>query len=262
MSAALLTDRIDDVAILTIANPEFRNALTPEIYAAGIEVLENLSSDPQIGAVILTGAGNMFCAGGNLNRLLANRSRPPQVQIESVTALGNLIESIRSCEKPVIAAVEGAAAGAGFALALACDLIVAAHDARFVMAYTKVGLSPDGGSTWLLPRRLPANLAFEAAALAQPLTAERLAQLGVVNRVCEPGSARDAALALANQLAAGPREAVGRIKQLLDAAPQRSLADHLGPERDYFVQSLFESDAAEGIQAFLEKRPPRFGGSR
>ncbi|MGL4573614.1 MAG: oxepin-CoA hydrolase, alternative type [Burkholderiaceae bacterium] len=258
MTAQLKVEHVDDVIVMTISNPQARNALSPEVYAAAIEVLDSAGKD--VGALVLTGEGAHFCGGGNLNRLLANREKDIAVAAESVTALGNWVEALRTCEKPVIAAVEGACAGAGFALALACDMVVAASDAKFVMAYTKVGLSPDGGATWTLPRRLPPALAFEAAAFATPLTAQQLAQHGVVNRVVEPGRALEAAMEIAHQLAAGPRSAITRIKQLLDSAPQRTLAEHLKLEREQFLRTLFEADAKEGISAFLEKRAPNFKG--
>jgi enoyl-CoA hydratase/carnithine racemase len=260
MTAQLKTERVDDVIVMTISNPQARNALSPEVYAAAIEVLETAGKD--VGAIVLTGEGPHFCGGGNLNRLLANREKDPAVAEESVTALGNWVDALRTSEIPVIAAVEGACAGAGFALALACDMLVAASDAKFVMAYAKVGLSPDGGATWSLPRRLPPALAFEAAALAQPLTAAQLAQHGAVNRVVAPGRALETAMELAHQLAAGPRNAIARIKQLLESAPQRSLSEHLKAERELFLRTLLEPDAKEGMTAFLDKRAARFGGQR
>jgi enoyl-CoA hydratase/carnithine racemase len=259
MTASLLTERIDDVVVMTISNPEQRNAISPDIYAAAIEALDNASDDASVGAVVLTGEGANFCSGGNLNRLLANRSKPVEVQLESITLLGNWIEAIRLCKKPVIAAVEGAAAGAGCALAMACDLIVASDDARFVVAYAKVGLSLDGGASWLLPRRMPAAVAFEMATLARPMSGARLAALGAVNLACASGKALQEAMSIAQQLAAGPRDVIAAIKQLLGDAERRSLTEQLNAERDLFVKNLFATDAKEGIEAFLAKRPARFG---
>jgi enoyl-CoA hydratase/carnithine racemase len=259
MSAELKVTREEDgVVVMTLSNPTARNALSPDMYAAAIEVLDTLGDET--GALVLTGEGAHFCAGGNLHRLLANREQDPALQAQSVAALASWVDALRTFKAPIIAAVEGACAGAGFSLALACDMLVAARDAKFVMAYAKVGLSPDGGATWLLPRRLPAALAFEAAALAQPMDVQRLAQCGVINRVVEPGQTLAHALEMAQQLARGPRSAIARIKQLLELAPTQSLSQHLKLEQDMFVRTLFEPDAKEGIQAFLEKRPARFGG--
>src|SRR5207249_3705226 len=122
-----------------------RNALHPDIYRTGTEALNRAAEDPGIGAVVLAGEGGTFCSGGNLRRLKENRGKSASVQHESITGFHDWIRALRRCPKPIVAAVEGAAAGAGFSLALACDLIVAAREARFVMAYVKVGLSPDGG---------------------------------------------------------------------------------------------------------------------
>ena len=168
MPAELLASRRDATLILTLSNPGAKNALHPDMYAAGIEALSTAERDPDIRAVVLTGAGDVFCAGGNLNRLLENRAKPPTVQAESIDQLHSWIEAIRDCNKPVIAAVEGPAAGAGFSLALACDLIIAAHSAKFVMAYVKVGLSPDGGASWFLSQALPRQLATEMLIEVRP----------------------------------------------------------------------------------------------
>lgn len=155
MSAELLTHRpagSDTTLVLKLSNPGARNALHPDMYAAGIEALSTAERDNSVRAIVLTGADNFFCAGGNLNRLLENRAKDPSVQAESIDLLAEWISALRASTKPVIAAVEGAAAGAGFSLALACDLIVAADDAKFVMSYARVGLTPDGGASWFLTR--------------------------------------------------------------------------------------------------------------
>jgi enoyl-CoA hydratase/carnithine racemase len=142
MTAELKSTSHGQTMVLTISNPDHRNALGPEIYAAGVEALTAADSNPEVRSVVITGEGAHFCAGGNLNRLLANRQQAPEVQAQSIDGLHNWIDAIRTFPKPVIAAVEGAAAGAGFSLALACDLIVAARDAVFVMAYTHGSACP------------------------------------------------------------------------------------------------------------------------
>lgn len=150
MPAELKSTSRGRTMVLTLSNPEHRNALGPEMYAAGIEALSVAESSPDVRSVVITGEGSLFSAGGNLQRLQANRQLPPDVQAQSIEGFHGWIESVRTFPKPVIAAVEGAAAGAGFSLALACDLIVAAEDAFFVMAYSNIALSPDGGATWSL----------------------------------------------------------------------------------------------------------------
>lgn len=256
--ARLIVERRDDVLLLTLSNPSMRNALHPDIYATGTTALLAASDDPTLGAVVLTGAGEHFCAGGNLNRLAANRSRPPAQQRDSIERFHRWVLALRRCPLPVIAAVEGNAAGAGFSLALACDLIVAAESAQFTMAYVKVGLSPDGGGSAFTGRLLPRQLAAELLLTGAPVDSRRLHALGVVNRIAADGTALDEALALAQSLARGPRAAHGRIKGLLDAAGQQPLERQLDLEADNFVDSLFGPEAAEGIDAFRAKRTPDF----
>ncbi|WP_144155751.1 oxepin-CoA hydrolase, alternative type [Paraburkholderia sp. BCC1885] len=261
MSAELLTSRpaeSESTLVLTLSNPGARNALHPDMYAAGIEALDSAERDPSIRAIVLTGADQFFCAGGNLNRLLENRAKDPAVQAQSIDLLGEWIGALRSSSKPVIAAVEGAAAGAGFSLALACDLLVAAEDAKFVMSYARVGLTPDGGGSWFLAQALPRQLAAEVLLEGKPIGAARLHELGVVNRLAKPGAVRDAAVAWAEQLGQISPNASARIKTLLAAAGTQPLAEHLVAERDHFVASLHHGDALEGITAFLEKRAPKY----
>jgi len=259
MSAELLASRpaeSESTLVLTLSNPGARNALHPDMYAAGIEALDTAERDASIRAIVLTGADQFFCAGGNLNRLLENRAKDPAVQAQSIDLLGEWIAALRASTKPVIAAVEGAAAGAGFSLALACDLIVAADDTKFVMSYARVGLTPDGGGSWFLARALPRQLAAEVLFEGRPIVATRLHELGVVNRLAKAGAARDAAIAWADDLGKISPNALARIKGLIDAAGAQPLADHLVAERDSFVASLHHGDALEGITAFLEKRSP------
>ena len=258
MSAELKASRRDGTLILTISNPGARNALHSDMYAAAIETLGTAERDDSIRAVILTGADNFFCAGGNLKRLLENRALPKSEQAESIDNLHQWVEALRDCPKPVIAAVDGAAAGAGFSLALACDLIVAGASAKFVMAYVKVGLTPDGGGSWFLSRALPRQLATEMLIEGKPVLAPRLFDLGIVNRVVPDGTALDAALAWADDLAALSPNAVERIKVLVGDAQRNNLGEHFEAERHSFVESLHHRDAKEGITAFLEKRLARY----
>lgn len=258
MSAELQASRRDATLILALSNPGARNALHPDMYAAAIESLSTAERDDSIRAVILTGADNFFCAGGNLNRLLENRAQDKSVQADSIDRLNGWIDALRACPKPVIAAVEGAAAGAGFSLALACDMIVAGNSAKFVMAYVKVGLTPDGGGSWFLTRGLPRQLATEILIEGKPILAPRLQALGLVNRVVPDGSALEAALAWADELAELSPHAMERIKSLVTDAENNSLAQHFEAEKRSFVESLHHRDGQEGINAFLEKRKPHY----
>ena len=242
--------------VLTISNPTLRNALGPEIYTAGIEALNAAESNPEIRSVIITGEGAHFCAGGNLQRLLTNREQPKEVQAQSIDGLHTWMEAIHTFPKPVIAAVEGAAAGAGFSLVLMCDLVVAARDSIFVMAYSSIALSPDGGGSWNLSQALPRQLAAELMLLGERISAERLHDLGSVNRLVESGTALTQALDLAERINARAPNAMQSIKELINDAPTQSLHVHLTQERDHFVKNLHHANAGIGISAFLNKEKP------
>lgn len=246
------------IKLLTLSNPGMRNVLSPAIYAAGIEAINHADSSQEVRAVVITGEGDTFCAGGNLQRLLHNRSLAPSVQAESIDGLHGWIEAIRACRKPVIAAVEGAAAGAGFSLALACDMIVASREALFVMAYSSVGLTPDGGGSWQLARQLPRQLATELLLTGERISAERLHASGVVNQLCDKGQTLPAALQLAEKIAARAPNVMATIKELVSEAPERSLNAHLVAERDAFVSNLHHANGGEGITAFLGKRKAQY----
>jgi enoyl-CoA hydratase/carnithine racemase len=261
MTPPLRIETTGRVMVLTIDNPDQRNALHPDVYHRGAAALAEASADPAIGAVVLTGAGATFSSGGNLNRLKANREQQPEVQRASVELLHGFVRAIRATPVPVIAAVEGIAAGAGFSLALACDLLVAAEDARFIMAYVKVGLNPDGGATAFLARGLPPQLAAELLFTGAPIGAERLAGLGVVNRLVPPGRAHDKALAWASEIASGPRAALGRAKRLIEAAPHQDLDRQLDLEAELMTEAVHHAEAGEGIDAFLTRRKPDFTGT-
>jgi enoyl-CoA hydratase/carnithine racemase len=258
MPAELQASRRDATLILTLSNPGAKNALHPDMYAAAIETLSTAERDNSIRAVVLTGAGQFFCAGGNLNRLLENRSKDKAVQADSVDQLHGWIEAIRDCPKPVIAAVEGGASEAGFSLALACDLIVAGISAKFVMNYAQLGLTPEGGGSWFLSRALPRQLAVEILLGANHFLAPRLYELGLINKMSADGAVLDTTLAWADALAELSPNAVERIKSLMHEAQDNSLAQHFETEKRNFVESLYQRDAQEGITAFLEKRKPYY----
>lgn len=258
MTAELKRSSDGQTLVLTLSNPEHRNALGPEIYTEGIEALSLAESSADIRAVVLVGEGKLFSAGGNLQRLQANRQQPASVQAQSIEALHNWIEAIRTFPKPVIAAVEGAAAGAGFSLALACDFVVAADNAVFVMAYSNIALSPDGGASWSLARALPRQLVTELLMCGERVTAQRLHDLGLVNRVTPPGSALSEALTLAARLNERAPNALASIKTLINDAAHTPLVEQLARERDHFVRNLHHVNAGISISAFLTKTTPRF----
>lgn len=258
MTAELKASRRDATLILTLSNPGLRNAMHPDMAAAAVETLSTAERDDSIRAVVLAGADDFFCAGGDLKALLAGRARDRQIVAAFVDVVHNWIDAIRDCPKPVIAAVDGMAAGAGFSLALACDLIVAGESAGFAMSHAGVGLTPDGGGSWFLAHALPRQLASELLLQARPVDARRLHALGVVNRLVADGGAPDAALAWADELASLSPNATRRIKSLLREARGNSLAEHLELEKQNLLESLYHRDGQEGISAFLEKRPARY----
>lgn len=258
MAAELHSASEGQTMVLTIRNPEHRNALGPEIYAAGVEALNAAESSPDVRSVVITGEGTVFSAGGNLQRLQANRQQPPEIQARSIEGLHNWIEVIRTFPKPVIAAVEGPAAGAGFSLALACDFMIAASNAVFVMAYSNIALSPDGGGSWSLARALPRQLVNELLMCGERIGAERLHQLGLINRLVEPGRALQGALEWADRVNQRAPNAMASIKELINEASTSTLSQHLALERDHFVRNLHHANAGIGISAFLDKSKPRF----
>jgi len=259
MSSQMLTEQRDGALVLTLSDPATRNSLSPQASAAALEVLARAETDPEVRCVVLRGDGDHFCGGGNLQRLLRVRETGPQEQLDSMALLHGFVEALHNCPKPVIAAVEGFAAGAGCALVLACDLVVAAEDAKFVLSYGRVGLSPDAGSSWQLARRLPRALAMQMLWLPEPVTARQWQAWGLVNEVVDHGLALGHALSLAARLAAMAPNALASVKELMNEALLSPLRPQLDRERDHFVRNLFHPNGGEGIRAFLDKRPPAFG---
>lgn len=258
MTAELKRSSEGQTLVLTLSNPEHRNALGPEIYTEGIQALNLAESSADIRSVVIVGEGKVFSAGGNLQRLQNNRQQPAAVQAESIRALHDWIEAIRTFPKPIIAGVEGAAAGAGFSLALACDFIVAAENAVFVMAYSNIALSPDGGASWSLMRALPRPLVTELLMCGERISPQRLFDLGLINRISKPDHALTEALALAGQLNARAPNALSSIKTLINEAPHSTLPEQLDRESEHFVRNLHHANAGIGIASFLNKEKPVF----
>ena len=258
MNTPLLMRLEGEVLILSNNNVAARNALSPEFYAAVTQALEQAAADSSVGAIILTGEGGHFCAGGDLRQLAKRRELPVEERRAKLEGLHNLIRAVRDCPKPVIAAVEGAAAGAGLSLALACDMLVAAKDSVFSVAYVKVGLTPDGGATAFLSEFVSRQVLTELCLTGERISGERMAQLGVVNRLAQPGQAIVLALGLAQQIAQGPELAMARIKHLCHEAPRNTLEAQLELEAQYMVQSQATEESREGIGAFLDKRRAQF----
>jgi enoyl-CoA hydratase/carnithine racemase len=254
----LHAERQGSTLVLTLSGTTTRNSLSPTACQAGVAALALAATDPGLRAVVLRGEGTHFCAGGNLQRLLKVRSGVPADQFESMAHFHGFVAALHACPLPVLAAVEGWAAGGGAALALGCDLVVAAEGARFVFSYGRIGLSPDGGSSWQLARRLPRPLALKLLWLAEPMTAQDWLTHGLASAVVPDGQALPAALALAERLAAMAPGAVASVKTLVNSAASASLPEQLDAERRHFVDNLFHANGGEGVQAFVDKRAPRF----
>lgn len=246
------------VLIAINADPETRNALSWDFTDAFREAVEAAGRDHTIGAIVLTGANGFFCSGGNINALRERSTLPLAERRASVEKLHAMIRAMRACPKPIVAAIEGGAAGAGASLALACDLIVAARDAYVSIAYVKIGLTPDGGSTAFLGRAVPRQMLAEMAMTGDRIPVARLHALGVVNDLVAPGAALESAVARGKSLAEGPRQALAAIKGLIDAAPQNTLGAQLALEADSIARAIGSAEGREGLAAFLEKRKPVF----
>lgn len=258
MSAQLKSTNQGQTLILTLSDPVLRNAMGPAMYAAGIEALNVAETNPDIRSVVITGEGAHFCAGSDVQRLKANREQPADVQAQIIESLHNWMEAIRTFPKPIIAAVEGAAVGSGFSLALMCDLVVAAQNSVFATAYSNLALSPDAGATWHLVRALPRQLAAELLILGERISAQRLHELGLVNRVVDSGHALSEALALAERINARAPNVMNSIKELVNDASVNSLTTQLAQERNHFVKNLHHPNAGIGIQAFLHQETPNY----
>ncbi|MEM7523374.1 MAG: enoyl-CoA hydratase family protein [Pseudomonadota bacterium] len=254
----VLVERAGRVVHLINNAPEQRNAFGMDFYDGMIPALEDAASDDAVGAVVISGAGGFFCAGGDVKRLAVAHKAPFEERRKGVDRLHEMIGAIRDCPKPVIAAVEGGAAGAGASLAAACDLIVAGTDAYFMLAYVKIGITPDGGATWSFARALPRQFASEMALTGGRVPASRLRELGVVNRMSDDPVADG--LAWAEELAAGPARSMAAIKRLIGDAEQAAFDAQLEAEAVSIADALAGAEGIEGANAFLEKRKAKFHG--
>ncbi len=257
-----LIERDGPVLTITNNNPAARNALTPGYVAALTAGLEQAAADPGVAAVILWGAQGYFCAGGDLNVLIKRRAMSVADRIASIAGLHDAIKAIRACPKPVIAAVEGGAAGAGASIALACDLVVAARDAYFAVSYLRVGLTPDGGATAFLSECAPRQLVNEILMFGDRVPASRLLDLGAINRLTDTGQAWRAAREMGERLFDTGPSALGVAKDLALSARTSDLDTQLDREARAMAAAQGGDEAAEGIAAFLEKRKADFGKFR
>lgn len=251
----------DGYALVTLNRPDKLNSFTAEMHARLREALAAVKTREDIRALVLTGAGRAFCAGQDLSeRVVAPGAPAPDLGQSLGTLYNPLVRALRSLEKPVLCAVNGVAAGAGANLALACDIVLAARSARFVQAFSKIGLMPDSGGTYFLPRLVGMARAIGLALLAEPLAAEDAARIGLVWKCLDDAALMDEAHRLACALAAGPTKAYGALKEALYVSPHNTLDAQLNLERDIQRELGRTEDYREGVTAFTEKRPPAFRG--
>lgn len=262
MSAApVLLDVDGPVARLTLNRPDAGNAIDPALAAALAEGAEAIAARDDVRVVVLAAAGRTFCVGGDLG-FMAAADDPGAAVHALATDFHRSIEVLAALDLPVVTVVQGVAAGGGLGLVTVADVVLAATSARFTMAYTAAGLSPDGGTTWYLPRILGERRALELALRNERLGAEEARRLGLVTEVHPDQALTSAADELAARLAAGPAGAYATVKRLLRASRGATLAEQLAAEADGIGANAGSPDGREGIAAFLEKRPPAFGSGR
>ncbi len=251
-----------NVAVVTLNRPDALNALSRQIAVDLTEAVK-LAATQGARAVVLTGEGRAFCAGGDLREMKVMWDSEGRIEAflrDPLGALHGLVRLIRETPIPFIAAVNGVCAGAGTNIALACDIVIAAESATFNQAFIKIGLSPDCGGSFFLPRAVGEKMAAELLMTGDTISAERAAEIGMINRSVPDGDLMRDAEAFANRLADAPTASIGRIKEMLNATFSNSLEEQLELEHRLQIESGQADDFREGVAAFFEKRPPRFTG--
>ena len=263
--ADLLETKTDGVAVLTLNRPQARNALSEAMLQGLLEALPRLAADPSVGAIIITGAGGAFCAGGDVKGFAAddggaNHGRSPEQAAHLLRQRMEVSRWLHEMPKITIAAIPGAAAGAGLSIALACDFRIAAKGAKITTAFAKVGLSGDFGGTYFLTQLVGTAKARELYLLSDIILAEEAERLGVVNRVVDAKELEDEAMAFAKKIANGPRITLALMKKNLNVAEKGDLMLSFETEAQNHSRTAGTADHAEAATAFVEKRAPVFKG--
>lgn len=261
VEAFILSTVEQGVMTITLNRPDRLNSFNDLMHQQLAKSLTQAERDDSVRCLLITGAGRGFCAGQDLNDRNVDPSGPaPDLGLSVERFYNPLVRRLAALPKPVIAAVNGVAAGAGATLALGCDMVLAARSASFVMAFSRLGLVPDCGGSWFLPRVAGRARAMGLALLGEKLSAEQAAQWGMIWQLVEDAELADTSLQLARHLAAQPTFGLGLIKQALLAAETNGLDAQLDLERDYQRMAGRSADYREGVSAFLAKRPPQFSG--
>jgi 2-(1,2-epoxy-1,2-dihydrophenyl)acetyl-CoA isomerase len=260
MSQPILVSVEAGVQTITLNRPERLNAFNPEMHGLLREALERAGDDDAVRAVLLTGAGRGFCAGQDLSERDVGGDAAIDLAVTIGTYYNPLVRRMRELPKPIVCAVNGVAAGAGANVALACDIVLAARSASFIQAFAKIGLVPDSGGTWFLPRLAGRARAMGLALLGDKLTAEDAASWGLIWKAVDDDKLMAEAGTLARGLASGPTRAYALVKRALDDSETNTLDAQLELERDLQREAGFSADYREGVAAFLEKRKARFKG--
>ncbi len=257
---AVNIERTGRVAVVRMNRPDRMNAYDFEMGKGLLECVLSLGGDPDVRCIVLTGTGKAFSAGGDVSLMGSFTERTEARFLELTVHLHAFIASLRRCPKPVISAVNGVAAGAGFSFALAGDIAVAARSARFALAYQNIGLSPDGGASYFLARTLGTQRSMELTLTGRTLSAEEAASWGLVQKVFPDETFEAEVAALAASIASGPTLAYAKAKELYNRALCQPLEAHMEDERQRIAASSATADFRDGIRAFLEKRKPEFKG--
>lgn len=247
------------VAVLTLDKPETRNAFDLPMARLLVQVLTELAADGRVRCILLRGGGRHFCAGGDLQAMAKDKD-PSAYILDLARTANKAVELLRRCDKVALAQLEGAVAGGGLGLALAADLRIASDSAKISLAFLRVGLSPDMGTTWTLPRIVGRGRTLEMAASHDPLPIMEAWRLGLVNRVVKADELEAKGMAWAQELAALPGLAVAEVKTLLNASESATFDDHVVADSGAISRMARTQDFQEGVRAFFEKRPPRFVG--
>lgn len=256
--AYILAEQNNNVLVLKLNRPDKFNSFNREMALLLISELEKAEKDKNVRAIVITGEGKAFCAGQDLGEAIDPNG--PGIKKIVEEHYNPIILKIRSIEKPVIAAVNGVAAGAGANIALACDIVFAAKSASFIQAFSKIGLIPDSGGTFTLPRLIGFNMASALMITGDKATAEEAMQYGMVYKIFDDNALLSQAIINAQHVAAMPTKAIGLTKRLLNQTYSNTLEQQLNAERDIQVESANSYDYNEGVKAFLEKRKPDFKG--